>query len=379
MSVPLVPVSCYERRRERLYEWMAAENVAMIMLEDSEGQRDPAVRWLSGQPGDALLFLSADRRSLLVPWDVNIAKTMADADSMVAYAEFERHPIKAARIVAEHLKLQLGSRVEIPSTTPYPRFLKYVETLNDYDVLCRDGGAADEIAIRRAIKDDEEIDIYREAARATNELIDLLEKEFRSNRTWTETEVALFIDAAARLRGCEGVGFETIAAGPSRSFGIHAVPSYTGEYFGTPGLSILDFGLKYKGYTTDVTLTVVREPLSRAQTRMVSLVEKAYSNAVAAVEIGAATRDIALIVDALFSKARKTMPHALGHGIGLEAHEAPSVRSRADNDWRFEKGMVFTIEPGLYDPSHGGCRLENDILLTEAGTETLTEARIIRL
>jgi Xaa-Pro dipeptidase len=358
---------------------MAREGVALLLLEDVEGRRDPAVRWLTGQPGDALLFLSVDKRAILVPWDVNIAKIFADADDIVPYEEFERRPIKAAREVAEHLKLPSGSRLEIPAVTPYPDFLKYVEGLPDYDVLCRDGGAADEIAELRAVKDEEEIRIYREAAGITNEVIDLLEKEFREGALRTETDVALFIEAAARSRGCEGTGFETLAAGPGRSFGIHAVPPYTVDPFGGQGLSILDFGLKFHGYTTDVTITVARGPLSRTQTRLLSLVEKAYDEALGMVASGVETRGIALAVDAVFGKANKRMPHALGHGIGLEAHEAPALRSRSDNEWKLEPGMVFTLEPGLYDSAQGGCRLENDILLTEKGPEVLTKARIIRL
>lgn len=73
------------------------------------------------------------------------------------------------------------------------------------------------------------------------------------------------------------------------------------------------------------------------------------------------------------------MPHGLGHGIGLEEHEYPILRNRDDNHWILENGMIFTIEPGLYDPLLGGCRLENDILITEAGPVVLTNSRIIRL
>jgi Xaa-Pro dipeptidase len=73
------------------------------------------------------------------------------------------------------------------------------------------------------------------------------------------------------------------------------------------------------------------------------------------------------------------MPHGLGHGIGLEAHEAPSVSNRAENDWVLESGMIITLEPGLYDPVQGGCRLENDILITDSGVEVLTNSRIVRL
>jgi len=372
-------MNAYENRRERLYDWMAREGVSLIMLEDAEGRRDPSLRWLTGQPGDALLFLSVDRRSILVPWDINIAKLMADADNLVPYTEFERHPIKAARSVADYVKLPHGSRFEIPSATSYPSFLKFVEHLVDFDVICRDGGAADEITALRAIKDEEEIRIYREAASITNDVISLLEKELGAGALKTETDVALFIEAAARSRGCEGTGFETLAAGPARSFGIHAVPPYSSADFGTEGLSILDFGLKYQGYTTDVTLTLARGTLSRTQNRMLNLVEKAYEQALAMVADDIPTRIIALATDAFFGKAKKTMPHALGHGIGLEAHEAPAIRSRADNDWRLKNGMIFTLEPGLYDPKHGGCRLENDVLLTEKGVEVLTRARTIRL
>ena len=73
------------------------------------------------------------------------------------------------------------------------------------------------------------------------------------------------------------------------------------------------------------------------------------------------------------------MPHGLGHGVGLEEHEYPIIRNRSDNVWVLQPGMIFTIEPGLYDPLYGGCRLENDILVTETGPEVLTTSRIIRL
>jgi Xaa-Pro dipeptidase len=94
---------------------------------------------------------------------------------------------------------------------------------------------------------------------------------------------------------------------------------------------------------------------------------------------GTPAKDIAAAVDALFSKSRKQMPHGLGHGIGLQEHEHPVLNTRGDNEWVLEPGMIFTVEPGLYDPLLGGCRLENDILITETGYEILTNARIIKL
>jgi Xaa-Pro dipeptidase len=385
-------MNIYKDRRKKLYDWMAREGIVMVMFEDTEGRRDPSIRWLSGQPSDALLFLSVDQKWLLVPWDANMAALDAQAtvcrlDTVIPYGEFERQAASALKKAAELFKIPVNSRVEIPPVTSYINFLTYVEEISEFDILCRKNGAHAEAEACRAIKDELEQSIYRKAAARTNEVIELLEKNIRSGKLVTELDTALFIETEARKRGCEGTGFETLAAGPNRSFGIHAFPAYTADPFGGPGLSILDFGLKYQGYTTDVTMTFARSPLNPAQEKMLSLTEKAYAKALSMVKPGAACRDIAAAVDAIFHKAKKTMPHGLGHSIGLEAHENPVLRSgtrseassRSDNADTLLPGMVFTLEPGLYDPVHGGCRLENDILLTEKGAEVLTTSRIVRM
>ncbi|MDR3160714.1 MAG: Xaa-Pro peptidase family protein [Spirochaetaceae bacterium] len=369
----------YDERRQGLYDWMEQEAVALAMFEDFEGRRDPSLRWLTGHPGDALLFLSQDRQSLLVPWDINMARCYAHADMAIPYGEMDRQPDRAIRQAADLFKTPLGSRVEIPPVTPYPVFLRYVESVNSFDILCRSNGLHEAAQERRAIKDGEELRIYRKAAEITNEVIDLLEQNVTAGKLRTEIDAALFIEAEGRKRGGEGTGFETLAAGPGRSFGIHAFPPYTAGPFASEGMSILDFGLKYEGYTTDVTLTFVRGTLSGRQEKMLSLTEKAYALALSMVKEGVSARGMAASVDAFFGKSKKAMPHALGHGIGMEAHEAPFLRNRADNTWQLKPGMIFTLEPGLYDPACGGCRLENDILLTGEGAEVLTRARIIRL
>ena len=84
-------------------------------------------------------------------------------------------------------------------------------------------------------------------------------------------------------------------------------------------------------------------------------------------------------VDKIFAKAKMKMPHSLGHGTGLEIHEAPFVRSKASLETVFQPGMIVTLEPGLYDPELGGCRYENDILITESGNGVLTQSRIVRI
>ena len=70
----------HQQRRERVYDWMAREGISLLMIEDAEGRRDSNIRWLSGMPADALLFLSVERKALLVAWDINVAKIYAHAD-----------------------------------------------------------------------------------------------------------------------------------------------------------------------------------------------------------------------------------------------------------------------------------------------------------
>jgi Xaa-Pro dipeptidase len=357
---------------------MAQEGIALVMFEDAEGRRDATVRWLTGHPSDALLFLSLDRKALLMPWDIILAKAYSKADITIPYNDFDRVSKKAILGAADKLKIPLGSKIEIPAVTSYPAFLDFVAELSNFDIICRERSAVSHALDLRTVKDEEEIAILKKAAGITNKIIDLLEKKVRSGKIKTEADAAIMIELESRKLGCDGTSFETLAAGQDRSFGIHAFPSWTSAPFGGQGLSILDFGLRFGGYCSDVTLTFVREPDPQQQ-KMVNLVERAAKLAIEMAVNGNESRAIAVTVDNFFAKSKKRMPHGLGHGLGLDVHEFPFIRSHFDRSWKLAPGMIFTLEPGLYDPIHGGCRLENDILMTETGMEILTESRIILL
>jgi Xaa-Pro dipeptidase len=366
-------------RRSRVAARLREEGIAALLLEDAEGRRDPSIRYLSGQPGDALLAISAEGRSVLVAWDVNMANEHGDADEILAYTDFQRLPAKAFTGALERLGVGPGARVELPSITPYPTYVDYVENLPDYDLVCRADGLASFILDMRAVKDSAEIALYRRAASITDDLMGQIEASVRTGRIATELDAALFIERECRIRGCEGTGFETLAAGPSRSFGIHAFPPFGAGPFATAGMSILDFGLKLEGYTTDVTMSFVRGRLSARAEHMIDLVQQAYAACLARCAPGVPSRTVALAADEIFTAEGFFMPHGLGHGVGLEAHESPAVRSREDNKAVLASGHIITLEPGLYDPELGGVRLENDVLITNEGAEVITHSRIVRL
>ncbi|AEE17378.1 M24 family metallopeptidase [Treponema brennaborense] len=367
------------RRKQAFAQKLQEANVAAAFFEDTEGRRDPAIRYFTGHPGDALLVVTAKGESVLCPWDEHMAALMAEADTVLPFTKFARNPLKAAAGIFRKLKLADGSRIEIPPETPYPLFLRFVDALAGYNVLCRENGSHEEAVLMRAVKDEYEIGCIRKAAAVTDAIIELIEARIKDGTIQTETDAALLIERECRNAGCEGTGFETLAAGPARSFGIHCFPPYTAQPFPADGLSILDFGVVTDGYTSDVTLTVAKGTLTPAQEAQLELTEKAYAKALELYNPGVPIKAAALKADEVFAKAKKSMPHALGHGIGLEAHEFPPVKPAIPPETVFVPGMVVTLEPGLYDPANGGCRLENDVLITETGHEVLTKSKIIRL
>lgn len=380
----------FRSRQARVAEWLTRNGVYAAVLEDFEHQRNSAVRWLSGHPMDALLFVFSSGKSVLVPWDINVANERSVVTQVTPYTEFKRSFKEAVTAVlrSNGVEAAVGGprgrrKVELPERTTHLRFMELKNDLPGAEILVRTDGLESFLGRTRAVKDPLEIRSIERAAEITNRLIEMIEDRVShpgSSGSIREIDLAQLIEREALSLGAEGLGFETLAAGPARSWGIHPFPSCSAGPFGGPGLSILDFGIKVDGYTSDVTLTVAAGPLSTEQDRMVGLVSDAYRAAVEAARPGVSPQEPARKATEVFSAAGKVMPHSLGHGIGLDAHEAPLLRSQGESaDPSLLPGMVITIEPGLYDPAHGGVRWENDVLITDSGARVLTKSRIIRL
>lgn len=365
---------------------MKDRGVSILLLEDAEHHRDSSVRYLSGHPQDALLFLRSDGHSVLVPWDVLLADLYAQVEEVLPYNEFDRQLPKAVVGVLKHWGIEPKEpfTLGLEGQEPYLTVVELEQTLKKEfphgRILCEKGGIPSYVKECRQIKSEEELTLVEGAARITNEVLHALGDLLAEERPIPETEVALFIEVEARKRGSEGTSFQTIAAGPNRSFAIHAYPTFGAGLFkdpSTPGLSILDFGIFYQGYTSDVTLTLVSGKPTERRRFLLDLVEEGYQKALSLCRPGIPTWEIATAVESIFSRHSLSMPHSLGHGIGLEVHEGPFFRSKSNGGAVLEPGMVVTIEPGLYEAGTGGVRLENDILITESGSRVLTKARIL--
>jgi Xaa-Pro dipeptidase len=369
---------------------MTRNGLYAAVLDDFENQRSNSVRWLSGHPMDAMLFMFATGKTVLVPWDVNIANERSIVDQVIPYTEFKRSFKEAVTGVLREngVEAAVGGprvrrKVEFPGRTSHLRFLELKDDLPGAEIILRTEGFESFVARARAVKDEWEIAAVEKAAGITNALIDAIADLLSlpgGRKDLREVDLAQLIERESLALGAEGLGFETLAAGPQRSWAIHPFPSCSAGPFGGEGLSLLDFGVKVDGYTSDVTLSLAVGRLSPEQDRMIALVEEAYHAAVDAAKAGASPQEPARKAERVFAAAGWNMPHALGHGIGLDTHEAPLLRSQGDNpDPALLPGMVFTIEPGLYHPRHGGVRWENDVVITGSSARILTRSRIIRI
>jgi Xaa-Pro dipeptidase len=371
----------YRERQQKIFRYLSENRIQAGLIVDLEDLRNQSLRYLCGHPADALLFLFATGESMLVPWDVPLARSLATVDRLTAYQRYERSLFTCVKTIVRERGIRT---VELSAALPYPVVRSLVGTLSETQIECRQGGIDETINVLRMIKDPGELEMLRRACGITDELVAGVPEFLARRSDASELELAMHLETEARSRGAEGMGFDTLAASSRRSFAIHCFPNFTSESIVGQGLSILDFGVRYRGYTSDVTLTLARAPLTPKQEAMVEAVQQAYDLAVSLCKPGTDPVVIGEQVQQHFEKQGLHMPHSLGHGIGLDAHEAPLFRrtgSVAGEELRqrLEPGMVFTIEPGLYDPEAGGVRLENDLLCTEEGAEVLTSARILHL
>ena len=370
----------FKNRIQNLTYFMYEENLGCCVFIDNEEHRDPALNYFSGHSSDAILLIFSDGYSILIPWDENLAKQNAIFDKLIPFTRYKCKDIDATKAA-----LNLGGshkcsdKVELPTALTYPEYLRFVDALNMYQCRCTEHGAHEYVKELRMIKDEYEIECTKEAARIGDLIIDKIEEGIKNNSIQTEMDVALLIERECRIHGCQRTGFDTLAAGPSRSFAIHAFPGYTSAKWPDVGLSILDFGVVYNGYTSDTTVTVAKGELSEEQEKQLELVQTAYDECLKLYTKEHTIVEAAKKADSVFAKAKMKMPHSLGHAIGLEIHEAPRVSTKTDNSLKFQPGMILTLEPGLYDAKNGGCRLENDILITEDGNQVISNSRIIRI
>jgi Xaa-Pro aminopeptidase len=221
---------------------------------------------------------------------------------------------------------------------------------------------------RRAVKEPEELDHIRAAARLADEA--LSEVLTRGLVGRTEHDVALDIEFTMRRMGAEGASFPPIvAAGPHGAL-PHAQPRDVEIPPDT--LCVIDWGAQLDGYASDCTRTFATGDVDARDREVYELVQRAQVAALEAVRPGPTGRQLDAVARAIIDAAghAEHFGHGLGHGVGLEIHEGPRLSKQGDDELR--AGMVVTIEPGVYVPGAIGVRIEDLVVVTSDGAEVVS-------
>ncbi len=229
----------------------------------------------------------------------------------------------------------------------------------------------------RAVKDARELELLRAACAAADAALADLVAAGGIAPGRTEIETALDLEARMRARGATGPSFPTILAA-----GLHsAIPHHrpTGSVLARGDLVKIDFGALVEGYHSDMTRTVVLGPATGWQRELHALVRAAQEAGRAAAVPGAdlAAVDAAAREVVVAAGRGEDYPHGLGHGVGLQIHEAPMIGQTAEG--ALAAGMAVTIEPGVYLDGRGGVRIEDIVVVGSPEPLTRSPRELLEL
>lgn len=170
----------------------------------------------------------------------------------------------------------------------------------------------------------------------------------------------------------QGEAFDTIAAVGANTSKCHHHPGLDRVAAGRPLL--IDMGAVVQGYRSDMTRTVFIGPPSAILRRVYATVLRAQLAAIRAIRPGRSCADIDAVARRIIARAgyARYFGHGLGHGVGLDIHERPSLNA-ANKTTKLVPGMVVTVEPGVYLPRIGGVRIEDIVVVTKSGCDVLTK------
>ncbi|MCV7399156.1 aminopeptidase P family protein [Mycobacterium fragae] len=315
------------------------------------------VRYLSGFTGsNAALLVFADDRAPVLATDgryrTQAARQAPDLELAIERACGRHLVARAASAGAQRLG-----------------FESHVVTVDGFDALSGEAGdtelvrASQTVEALREVKDAGEVALLRLACEAADAaLTDLIERGgLRPGRT--EREVGRELESLMLDHGADGVSFETIVAAGANSAIPHHRP--TDAVLAAGDFVKIDFGALVGGYHSDMTRTFVLGKAADWQRDIYQLVSDAQRAGRDALQAGAVLADVdaearRVIVDAGHGEH---FGHGLGHGVGLQIHEAPGINASAAGT--LLAGSVVTVEPGVYLPDRGGVRIEDTLVVPD--------------
>ncbi|MDQ6773046.1 MAG: Xaa-Pro peptidase family protein [Candidatus Dormibacteraeota bacterium] len=325
-----------------------------------------AIAYLTGYRGEAherlqALVVRPESATLIVPaLDQEKARAAVAGVEVAGWRDGEDPYLEVAAALGRG-RLRLAVETEHLSLAGWERLDPLVE-----------GGPVDvgaELRRLRARKSTAELGLLTRAAEITDVVSERLLDQVRSGQT--ELELAALLARLMSEAAADPAFSSLVQSGPNSAL-PHQVPTPRPVEAGD--LLLLDFGAACGGYRADITRTVTIERADPRAREIHALVLEAHDAAIATVRAGITAGEVDTAARAVIEKAGlgARFIHRVGHGLGLEAHEAPSLDPGSKTV--LEAGMVITIEPGVYIPGWGGVRIEDDLVVEAAGSRLLTSA-----
>ncbi len=319
------------------------------------------IRYLTGFSGsDGALIVGKNKSLLMVD-----GRYITQAKGEVKKAEIVEYNDKIEGIVREVTESGLQKVGFESGATSFDSYLSLRDKLEKVELR----PISKEISSIRAVKDQNEIESIQKAVEISSQaLISTLDLVRPGTR---ERDIALELEYRMRGNGAERISFETIVASGENTALPHATPGY--RKFEHGDFVVIDYGAVYNGYNSDETCTFIIGSVSDRQKEIYGIVKNAHDKAVDSVRAGVSCSEVDRIARSHIANAGlgKYFSHGTGHGVGLDVHEAPRLFTKAEG--YLEKGMVVTIEPGVYIPDQWGVRIEDMVLVKEDGCEVLTK------
>jgi Xaa-Pro dipeptidase len=221
----------------------------------------------------------------------------------------------------------------------------------------------------RLKKDKDEVEAMRQAVKVAQSALEALLPQIKIGMT--EKELAAELVVQLLRHGSEPeLPFSPIVSSGPNSANPHASP--TERKLQAGDLLVIDYGAMVDGYVSDITRTFALGDVDAEYAKIHKIVQEANAAGRAAGKPGVPCAEVdkaarAVIEDSGYGEY---FTHRTGHGIGMEAHEGPYMRG--DNMQLLEPGMAYTVEPGIYLPGRNGVRVEDNVVVTETGSESLT-------
>lgn len=332
------------------------------------------IRYISGFKGSTSVFLQTKRKNYLIV-DFRYkeqSRKEVFSDIEVVDIPYEKTSFE---VLAEVLKKHNIKKVAVEEYTP----IGYIKAIKKHVKGIRFYPVKGFILRLRAIKTKQEIETIRKAQKITDMLFEWVLNNVKPGKQ-TEKELSFEMERWAKTNGADGMSFEPIVAGGERSSMPHA--RSTDNLIPEKGVLLLDFGIRYNGYCSDMTRTVwIGNKVDEEFLKAYNIVLEAQERAIKALRFKGTrkAKDIDKVARDYIDNTefKGAFGHGLGHGVGLDIHEYPALTPKSKDILR--GGEVVTVEPGIYVEGRFGIRVEDMVVAGKGENLTGSTKELIKL